>query len=139
MKHETRFLLIAIAEFILDRLSKWYVATLSPGEGFSFLGIDFGYFLNPSLFFLPVFPWIQWLALAVLIILILYSQSKTNLILNPYNLIPIIFGGISNVFDRFMYGGVIDVIHIRGLATINIADVLIFVGIVGLIKSSWRR
>lgn len=126
-----------LAIFALDRFLKWYAHNLSTGKVFSFLpGIHFGYFLNPSLFFFPAWPWIQWVALAVLVAVALFGIAqwlKQSLTPSTYPLIPIVLGGASNVFDRFAYGGVIDIIHIGGIATINLADILILVGIVALL------
>ena len=48
-------------------------------------------------------------------------------------LLLIFLGGLSNVFDRFAYGGVIDYVEILGLASINVADIMILGGLVGLI------
>gem|GEM_PF-1122698 len=164
-----------LAIFALDRITKWYAYNLPPGKVISILpGIDFGYFLNPSLFFFPAWRFIPWLALAVLIILILVllinskpqapnykeitspkSQIPTGLkfrILNLFGiwdlgfgnslcwpLISIILGGASNVFDRFAYGGVIDYVNILGIATINLADILILLGLILLIRNSYDQ
>lgn len=39
-------------------------------------------------------------------------------------------GGMSNVFDRFAHGGVIDYVEILGLVTINLADIMILIGLI---------
>ena len=124
--------------FLLDRVSKYAAQNLPAGKVFSFApDIDFGYFPNPALFFFPAWRWIPWVALTVLVAL--FGFLIWNLIGNwelgignflRHPLFPILLGGASNVFDRFAYGGVIDIIHIGGLATINLADILIGLGIV---------
>ena len=161
---------VGIVGVVLDRLLKGYAQTIPDGTVFSFFPhLEFGYFLNPALFFFPAWRFIPWLAFVVLTILgsflILsfkrqapnskqYSNSNnqnskclgiriSNLfgiwdlgfgISSRYALLPIILGGASNVFDRFAYGGVIDIIHITGLATVNLADILILVGAILLFR-----
>ncbi len=123
--------------FVLDRITKAYAHNLPPGKVVSILpNIDFGYFLNPSLFFFPAWRFIPYLALAVLIALAIFLAVRTKirqLTPDTWPLIPILLGGASNVFDRFYYNGVIDIIHITGLATINLADILIFLGLIALV------
>lgn len=112
--------IVSVVLFILDRLLK--IQNLPLGEIFPFLK----YSTNNSLFFLPDFTWIPWIALIILIAVIMLFIKKPS----SYYLIPIILGGASNVFDRFVYGGVIDMIHVPRLFTANIADLLIFLGII---------
>lgn len=124
--------LLSLGGFFADRLLKWYAQSLpESGAAFSLGPIKFGYYLNPALFFFPAWSWIPWVALVVLIVLatsyVLRSTSFQKF------LFPILLGGISNVFDRFAYGGVIDYVGIFGLATINLADILIFAGLAVLI------
>lgn len=127
------FVIVVVVIFVLDRTLKYYAQTLSQGEVFSLGRIfEFGYFLNPSLFFLPAWGFISWLALVVLIILTVSAFHIQDSIFRS-NIFPIILGGASNVFDRFAYGGVIDYVYIPRLATINLADILILIGLVGLL------
>ncbi|MBI4135192.1 signal peptidase II [Candidatus Uhrbacteria bacterium] len=146
MKHIT---LGCVAIFLLDRILKSYFQNLPDGTVFSFLpGLNFRYSLNPALFFFPSWSWIPWVALTVLIIILLFTlypyelrtnRERTN---NSYvrqsssvrtALLPIFLGGASNVFDRFAYGGVIDYVEISSIARINLADILILAGLLGLI------
>lgn len=126
-----------IGVFVLDRVLKWYAQGLPEGMAFSFApGVEFGHFLNPSLFFFPAWSWIPWLSLAVLIALAILMAThwrNQSLSPSPYPLVPILLGGASNVFDRFAYGGVIDYVNILGIATINLADILILGGLIILI------
>lgn len=132
---------LAVAGFIIDRVLKWYAQNLPEGKVFSFApGFEFDHFINPSLFFLPAWRWIPWLALIVLItilgfwILDLFRNWKLEIRNSSHQaLLPILLGGMSNVFDRFAYGGVIDYVNILGVATINLADILILGGLFLLI------
>lgn len=144
--------------FISDQVLKYYFRNLLSGEVFSFLpGLKFSYSLNPSLFFFPAWSFIPWLALIILIILVLWYGigvaarigivsrfSLLNRITTPPHytsrytathtqLLPIILGGLSNVFDRLAYGGVVDYVEISSIARINLADILILAGLLGLI------
>lgn len=147
---------IILLVFLIDRLLKWYVEHLPTGAVFSFgPGLNFGYYLNPALFFFPAWRWIPWVALGTLIVLISFyglgfatrngvaKRFRHNRTTTPYNdtgcftpnstFLPILLGGASNVFDRFAYGGVIDYVNIFGVATINVADILIGTGLIILI------
>ncbi len=121
-------LIVAVLSITADRFLKWYAQSLPDGMAFSFFpGLKFGYFLNPSLFFFPAWRFIPWLALTVLTAFIIYcvihtAYSQSHLL--------ILLGGISNVFDRFAYEGVIDYVSIARFATINLADILIVFGLI---------
>lgn len=139
----TKYGVYSLSILLLDRALKWYVQSLPEGTVFSFFtGFKFGYFLNPALFFFPAWWWIRWFALGVLIVLaILMAKHCHNQFLSPspYPLVPILLGGASNVFDRFVYGGVIDYVHILGIATINLADILIVGGLILILRHSYEQ
>lgn len=144
-KHHSLLIIPAII-FVFDRLLKYIVYTLPLGEVFSFPGFKFGYFLNPTLFFLPAWHFIQWVALAVLLSIFIFWiwTFVGNWKLDIENsqcqaILFILLGGSSNVYDRFMHGGVIDVVNIFGLATINLADLLITAGIVGFLLNNQNQ
>lgn len=125
--------------FLLDRLLKWYVLNLPLGGVFFSLGpLHFGHYLNPALFFFPAWNFLPWLALAALIALLISSFVMSH---SPFRraFLPIFLGGASNVFDRFAYGGVIDYVNILGLATINLADIMIATGILLIILKPYVK
>ena len=131
--------LLAVAGFIADRVLKFIAEHLPPGKVFAFVpGFNFGYYLNPALFFFPAWKFIPYLALIVLIALTSWygvgiaTRSGGRHAATYTTLLPILLGGISNVFDRFAYGGVIDYAHILNIATLNLADILILLGLVFL-------
>lgn len=127
---------IIIALFVIDRILKYWSKNLPDGEAFAFIPkIEFGYFLNPSLFFFPVWSFVPWVALGVLIVLFGFWiwKSRFGIWNSPQGFFPILLGGLSNVLDRFAYGGVIDYVNIVGLATLNLADILILSGILLII------
>ncbi|MDO8505340.1 MAG: signal peptidase II [bacterium] len=128
---------LVVILFFADRLLKWYAQSL-PETGAAFLlgPFQFGYYLNPSLFFFPAWRFIPYLALIVLgtlsafVIWNFIGNWKLEIgNLHHQALFFILLGGVSNVFDRFAYGGVIDYVNILHMVTINLADILIVTGL----------
>ncbi|MFH1413004.1 MAG: signal peptidase II [bacterium] len=68
----------------------------------------------------------------ILITAYLHLRSK-NYYLKSGWLLIIIFGSISNMFDRIKYGAVIDYLDLKYFTVFNIADVMIVVGALSLI------
>lgn len=128
MKTNLRFFIVSIFLLIVDQVIKYLVSN------FSVRTFGLGYFLNTN------FSW-SWpisnqvsaiLSLLLLIgILFFYFQSRRQ------NFNPILFlvmaGAVSNLFDRVWRGGVVDYIFLPGGAIINLADVIIFVGVVWIL------
>ena len=95
-------------------------------------GIAFGLLKNYSFLFI-------WLNFFIIIYLFLYFISglkKKNLLL-PLALI--LGGAISNLLDRFFYGGVLDYLNFRSFPTFNIADIYITFGIILILKDAFFR
>lgn len=81
-------------------------------------------------FSVPVSSWLViGSAMVVLVLFILFS--KNFLARSPFwqTAAFIIAGGISNLFDRFRVGGVIDIFEV-GTLRFNISDVYIVIGVV---------
>ena len=86
---------------------------------------------NKNLFFFDMKQ--SWLIVfAVFIIIVLFlqiikaKQNKSKLEFLGYLLI--ILGGLSNLFDRVVYGYVVDMLHLFSFSVFNLADVMIMVG-----------
>lgn len=125
--------LIVIIVAILDRLSKniflagfeWHFTPISfylvfnDGVAFSMLSFLQGY--------------LKYIQIALIIIAgIFLVKEKKFLNENTYALALIFTGGISNIYDRFFYPGVIDFIawhYWFNFAVFNIADVCINLGV----------
>ncbi len=133
---------IAVFLFIfLDRIAKWYIL-IHPSL---YLGdfIELKLFRNEKLFFLSfgeytnlIVSLISILILALLLVWVFRAMRKKNLFLT-FSLFLIIFGGLSNLFDRIYYGFVVDFIwfKILPISVFNIADIMITFGIICLIFS----
>ena len=79
-----------------------------------------------------------WLnVIIILIIISLIAHLYTSLRLNNYRYISylalIIFGAVSNLYDRLKYGFVIDYFDLKYFTIFNIADAMIFFGALGVI------
>ena len=136
-KHVT-FWSVALAVFILDRVSKFFVLKLIPLNSsidfpiFSLThvlntGTAFGILKNASWFFV-IF------AAAVSVFLILKYRTF-SLDLQP--LLGLILGGaVGNLLDRLLYGAVIDFVDFHFWPAFNIADSAISIAVVLLL---WRE
>lgn len=118
----------------LDRITKILaIKNLSSQEVFlvpNFLQLKL--FLNDKIaFFLPlniVFLTVI-ILLAAALIVFLIQEVRAKHIFSAIALSLIIFGALSNLFDRLAYGYVIDFIEIPRLSSFNLADLFIIVGI----------
>lgn len=93
---------------------------------------------NPGLFLVTVDQ--TWIVVgSILIIIILATQLKGLSV----GFLLIIFGGLSNLFDRLIYGYVVDMIPLLSLSIFNLADVMIVIGcvieIVKISNLSWEK
>ncbi len=116
--------------FLLDRILK-YVAV----EGYSWqmLGITFHFYPNRYGMFSWRIPFIEYLAIVGLfVVAVIWWKTRS---LGAW---LIMLGGLSNVFDRLVFGYVIDFIRIRYLPIVggtffNLADVMVDIGLVILL------
>ncbi len=95
-------------------------------------GIAFGYLYNKYNFY-----YFNFISFILICFFIFMYQKKKKLFLSPIPEVFIIAGGISNFFDRFMYGGVLDFINITIINSLsfpiaNFADFFIVGGLLFL-------
>lgn len=105
---------IILGLFLLDQFLKFISLTF--GFGFVNRGISFGWF-----------PWISPLVFIILNLLLIATFFKFRQ--NPFAA-AVIAGGVSNLFDRVIRGGVVDYIGLWSLPVFNLADALIVFGAV---------
>lgn len=114
---------IIFLSLLADRFSKYFfykrnLAIINKG-------ISFGLLDNKILFLLPI----------LLILLFLISKKCDR----RFSICLMIIGGLSNLFDRLVYGGVMDFINFPLFPSFNLADVLVVLGmllmIVDLVKA----
>jgi len=69
--------------------------------------------------------------LGLVLVAIFYFSQKNKIYLNP--IILIAAGGLSNLIDRFVRGGVVDFIDLKFWPSFNFADAMVTIGAIWLI------
>lgn len=127
---------LVLGFFIVDRLIKNAVLGGFRHEGEC---ISFVFVLNEGVafsMFAFLGEYLKWIQVALLVGLTLYLVYEKYIVNYPICLSLIFAGGISNVYDRFIHGGVVDFIYWHcgfDFAIFNFADVIIDVGVVLLL------
>ena len=146
--YSRHYALLASAIFLIDRLTKHAVMYSMPHyqiNSFACIdlvfnrGISFGMFHSQDAF---IFAAVNLLIGCVIAMLAVHTYSRLiegKLIIGE---IFIFTGAISNVIDRYMYGGVIDFIALSfrhwHFAVFNVADVFIFCGVAIMLILEYR-
>jgi len=127
---------------VLDRLTKWLVLN-SPDLYQSSL-IELKLFKNPNLYFISFNSSLLYFLIGAVLLLLFFLffrswQKKDFLLMAGFSLI--ILGGLSNFFDRIIFGYVIDWIRIFFLpiSIFNIADLMIIGGIITLVVKFFKN
>ncbi|MFA6428192.1 MAG: signal peptidase II [Candidatus Buchananbacteria bacterium] len=131
--------LVALFFFLVCRFIAYYLL-LNPelARGFIFLPIlTWSLKFNTNLAFslaLPNFLIIILMGLVLIFLAWWWFNSLKNLVATEnFYLALIIAGALSNLSDRLNWGGVLDYWQFLNLSIFNLADVLIVVGIIGLL------
>lgn len=136
---KTAAVLGAVFLLALDRFLKALALRLEPAAPLQILGDWLGFDLVRNFYIalsLPLGGWAAIIVGAVLIVLLLAwlikAWEKQSLRLSFF-LLLIILAATSNLYDRAVYGYVIDYFSFKYLFTNNLADIMIFGGVVGLL------
>lgn len=126
-----RLLAAGLFLLVVDRTIKWLgVKTPGTSGGFFYLGYE----LNPNaLFSLPLPEWLVVFSGLITMGLILWlaiSAWKKNNVKLLIALGLIIIGGAGNLFDRLVYGGVIDIFQTTIGLSFNLSDLYIVLGVI---------
>lgn len=131
-----RLNVIILIFFILDRILKT-IALKGVVKKFFFL--KFSFFSNQNIALgIPLSGIFLYFLLTVIILLVVlmlvkaYRKEKT---VDVFSWTMILAGAFSNVFDRFKYGSVVDYFNLSFFTVFNLADAMIFIGVVILV---WR-
>lgn len=132
------FAFFIVAFFCVDRLIKNAVL-----DGFSYEGscISFVFVLNDGVafsWFAFLGTYLKWLQIALLVGVFFYLRYEKLIFRYALPVALIFAGGIANVYDRFVHGGVVDFIYWHcgfDFAIFNFADVIINVGVALLLVS----
>lgn len=142
----TVFLFFCFFAFLtLDRFFKFLAVNNYLSEGVNIIGDFFqlNFTPNPNIAFsLPLSgTWLNILIILIILSLIAhFTQAirKNNFRYISY-LVLIIIGAISNLYDRLKYGFVIDYFDLKHFTVFNLADALIFLGVVFLMINIKRQ
>lgn len=123
----SRALRLPIFIFILSltRLITVVVQKLFPAAIVINRGVVFGWLTHP-------FVVVVLLVMGVLVLFRLLRSTKIAFN-DRWGLALVAVGGLSNILDRLLYGGVIDYWPLFGWSTFNLADVEILLGVVWLV------
>lgn len=144
-----RGILVAVAVFVLDQLSKWVILTkvmvpprtIEVTPFFDLVmgwntGISFGLFNNSP----EAARWV-FVAVGLAIVAVLLNwmrRSGRGLLVAAIGLI--IGGALGNLLDRFRHGGVVDFLYFHyrefGFPAFNLADSAITIGVVLILIDS---
>ena len=147
--YKKRYALLAASIIGIDRLTKYMVMYSLPHyqvNSFASIdlvfnrGVSFGLFHSHNVF---IFAAINVVIASVLAVLLAHTYSRLvhkKLIVGE---IFIFAGAISNVIDRYVYGGVIDFIALFygdwHFAVFNVADMFIFCGVILMLFVEYRE
>jgi len=145
MKNSKRLLIIGIALFVLDQLSKYIVRIkMQPSQSVPIIngifhitfvqntGALFGMFKGFNFVFI-------WLTIIALGFIMLYWDKFPKKFVVRLFLVLIVVGLIGNLIDRIFFGYVIDFLDFRIWPVFNLADSLVSAGVVGLIFSYVKK
>lgn len=116
--------------FVVDRLTKLYFLQNPPqnlGGGFFDLHINENIAFSLPLTVFILYPLIFGI-LVILIFLAFKAYKAKSILVWPWSIM--IMGALSNILDRFRYGGVIDFISVPYFTVFNLSDVYIFLSVV---------
>lgn len=136
MKPQTRWTLIAIAAFLLDRFLK-HAALSGVRVGGENGLLRFALFRNDGIAFsLPFSGPIIWLlSLAILAFIgrLAYKDFRTKHYKRAEAYLFFVLGACSNLFDRIAYGFTVDYAIFFRFSAVNVADAMIVAGAAWLI------
>lgn len=122
-----RYFIVVLAIILSDQITKSLLSYKNPFTRLNF-GISFGLFPKEMAFFLSL------AACIFLAVMVIFMTRKSFIRHKRLALILLLSGGISNIVDRFRFGGaVVDWIPFFRIFTFNIADAAISLGVILLL------
>ena len=145
MKKELKIAItIFVVVFIIDQLVKFGFANLAWDVNGPYMSLKLAY--NYGVAF-SMFSFLEhnlkYIQLAIVLIATLYLFKNKEVFKEYYLAIALLYaGGLSNILDRFTYGGVVDYFYWHYLfefAIFNIADVIIDLAVVIIIYKQIKQ
>lgn len=142
MRKTLTIVCITLGFILIDRMTK---AAVLGGMTHSGECISFVFALNSGVafsMFAFLGEYLKWIQLLLIFGIIWFVVAYKYLWIYPYPIALILAGALSNLFDRFAYGGVVDFIYWHcwfDFAIFNFADILINVGVFLLLILFWQE
>ena len=139
MKKELKIALtIFIVIFIIDQVVKYGFSNLAWDVDGPYMSLKLAYNYGVAFsMFSFLEHYLKYIQLAIVLIATLYLFKNQNIFKEYYLPIALLYaGGLSDILDRFTYGGVVDYFYWHYLfdfAIFNIADVIIDLAVVIII------
>ncbi len=136
--------IILVASFIIDRLLKYWTVTQLSTKSIIIIPeiLHFTYVPNPNLLYVLHLPvWVMTVVIfgvMIALVFILRSSWKASRTFEVIGISSMLLGAISNVIDRWLYESVVDMISVPFWSTFNIADIMIVVGALLVLRSSFQ-
>ena len=135
---------IFIIVFIIDQVVKFGFSNLSWDLDGSYMSLKLAYNYGVAFsMFSFLEHYLKFIQLGIVLIATVYLYKNKNVFEEYYLPIALLYaGGLSNILDRFTYGGVVDYFYWHYLfefAIFNIADVIIDLGVVIIIYKQIRE
>lgn len=135
---------IFIVVFIIDQVVKYGFANLGWDVDGPYMSLKLAYNYGVAFsMFSFLEHYLKYIQLSIVLIAMIYLFMNKDIFKEYYLPIALLFtGGLSNILDRFTYGGVVDYFywhHWFEFAIFNFADVIIDLGVVIIIYKQIKQ
>lgn len=136
--HRWLFFVFVLAIVVLvDRLCKAAAIAQWSSDPITIVpGVQLSFLLNKGIAFSLPFGGVWLLAATAVLVIGLVMLALRSVRQRAQRItqatVLILLGAASNMADRFLYGGVVDYVHIGFLPFVNVADLLILAGVIQL-------
>ncbi|MDY3200761.1 MAG: signal peptidase II [Arcobacter sp.] len=135
---------IFIVVFIIDQVVKYGFANLGWDVDGPYMSLKLAYNYGVAFsMFSFLEHYLKYIQLSIVLIAMIYLFMNKDIFKEYYVPIALLFaGGLSNILDRFTYGGVVDYFywhHWFEFAIFNFADVIIDLGVVIIIYKQIKQ
>lgn len=135
---------IFVVVFIIDQVVKYGFANLGWDVDGPYMSLKLAYNYGVAFsMFSSLEHYLKYIQLSIVLIAMIYLFMNKDIFKEYYVPIALLFaGGLSNILDRFTYGGVVDYFywhHWFEFAIFNFADVIIDLGVVIIIYKQIKQ
>lgn len=135
---------IFVVVFIIDQVVKYGFANLGWDVDGPYMSLKLAYNYGVAFsMFAFLADYLKYIQLGIVLIAVIYLFKNKEVFIDYYIPISLLFaGGLSNILDRFTYGGVVDYFYWHygfEFAIFNFADVMIDLGVVIIIYKQIKQ